>query len=113
MRENAKPVTYEAFLAADSRRTGDAALEIGHDFTDAEGRRYRIAWYRGTGELTFERLRGDSFESLTTSYDDGIASVEVVAQLEFAKLEELLGEWPDVVHCEPRTLARVRARLAG
>lgn len=112
MRENAKPVPYESFLAANPRRSGNRVLEIGHDFTDDTGGLYRVAWYSGTGELTFERVRGDTAQALTVDYDDGIATVEVAAELDRATMEELLGEWPDVVHCQPRTLARVRERLA-
>jgi hypothetical protein len=113
VRENAQPVSYTDFLTADPRRGGGSALEIGHDFADEDSRRFRVVWYSATGELTFERLEGDTFDALSVEdFAAGIAAVEVVAQLDRDTLEHVLGEWPEVEHCQPRTLARVRERLA-
>lgn len=106
------PVPYDTFLTEDPRRRQGEALEIGHDFADEAGGRYRVCWYAETAELTFERLEHDDVEALDLEdFHRGIATAEVVAQFDRETLERVLGAWPQVEHCEPRTLARVRELL--
>lgn len=100
---------YETFLAADPRRRGDA-LEIGHDFTDEHGERCRVCWYRETGEVTIERVDFDAID--LEDFHQGVLSAQVAATVDRATLEQQLGAWPQVEHCQPRTIARLRERLA-
>lgn len=102
-------LSYEAFLDADARRRGNA-LEIGHDFTDEHGDRFRVCWYAETGEVTIERIDFDALD--LEDFHRGVLSVEIAAQVDRATLERQLGAWPQVEHCQPRTVARLRERLA-
>lgn len=108
-RKTSPILPYQEFLAAVPGRRGDA-LEIGHDFTDEHDNRYRVAWYAHTGELTFERITDPDTLDLE-DFHHGIATAQVIAQLDRAELEDRLGAWPQVEHCQPRTLARVRELL--
>lgn len=103
-------VNYESFLNADPRRRGDA-LELGHDFTDEHGARYRVCWYADTGELTIEGIDADELD--LEDFGRGIITVQVAANFDRATLERRLGTWPQIERCRPRTLAKLRERLAG
>lgn len=100
--------SYEAFLAADPRRRGDA-LEIGIDFTDQDDNRYRVCWYAETGELTIESIDLDALD--LEDFHQGVTSVAIAARLDREELEDRLGAWPQVEHARPRTLSRLRELL--
>jgi hypothetical protein len=106
--DRAPMVSYEEFLEADARRRGDA-LELGHDFTDDAGARYRVCWYAATGELTVESINPDALD--LENFGQGVTAVCVAAQLDRATLERRLGPWPQIERCRPRTLARLRQQL--
>lgn len=108
--DRAAAVSYESFLNADPRRRSGDALELGHDFTDERGARYRVCWYAATGELTIERIDPDGIN--LEDFGKGVLSVEVVTALDRATLERRLGSWPQLERCRPHTLAHLRAQLA-
>ncbi|HST37958.1 MAG TPA: hypothetical protein VLK58_00550 [Conexibacter sp.] len=108
--ENTTVLTYDAFLRDDERRRGDA-LEIGADFTDEAGNPHRVCWYADTGELTIERIDPDALD--VEDFHQGVLAVEVAAQLDRAQLEAQLGARPQFDRCQPRTIARLRQRLAA
>ncbi len=100
------PVAYADFLTADPRRRGDA-LELGHDFTDEQGNRYRACWYAETTEMTIELI--PDFDALEVDdFHAGIATAEVVGRFDRHELEDRLGPWPQLTRCWPRTVRRLR-----
>lgn len=107
---NEDVLSYETFLRQDRRRRGDA-LELGADFTDDAEGRYRVCWYAETGELTIEQIDPDALD--LEDFDKGVLAVEITARLDRPSLERRLGAWPQIEHCRPRTLARLRERLAA
>lgn len=104
-------VRYQDFLEADPRRRGDA-LELGHQWRDGT-HRYRVCWYEETGELTIERLDADGSLELEDFHGGVSGPVEVIREVKDRQtLEALLGRWPNIAPGEPRTLSRLRERLA-
>jgi hypothetical protein len=98
---------YQDFLSADPRRRDGRTLEIGIDWRDGE-RRFRVCYYTATGELTAEQLAADEPLDLE-DFERGIAGVEVVAVIPTrAELDRMLGPWPAVERCRPRTAERLR-----
>lgn len=97
---------YRDFLTEDERRR-TRAVEIGHDWKDGAAR-FRVCFYPDTNELTAERLaEGESLD--LEDFERGIASVEIVGVLrDRAELNRLLGPWPTLDRCRPRTLARLK-----
>lgn len=105
------PVAYTDFLAADTRRHGDA-LELGHDYTDNQDNRYRACWYAETGEMTIELI--PDFDALDLEdFHAGIATAEVIARFDRDELESRLGTWPQLTRCWPRTVRRLRELVSA
>lgn len=100
-------VRYADFLDDDPGRRGDA-LELGHDWRDGDDR-YRVCWYRATGELTIERLDPEA-ELALEDFHRGIAGpVEVLAHYaNRAELERALGRWPNMAPEGPRSVESLR-----
>jgi hypothetical protein len=103
---------YRDFLDADARRRGDA-LEFGHDWRGPGGR-YRVCWYQDTGELTAERLSDTQPLELEDFHHGVEGPVFVLARIPSrAQLDRLVGAWPQVALEPPRTIARLRERIAN
>lgn len=100
---------YQDFLGADPQRR-TSALEIGHDWRDGQVR-YRVCYYTRTGELTAERLSASDPLDLE-DFERGVEGVEIIRIIGRAELDRLLGPWPMVPRCRPRTLDRLRELLS-
>lgn len=105
-------VRYQDFLRTDPRRGGGDALEFGHDWRGPDGR-YRVCWYQDTGELTAERLSDTEPLDLEDFHRGVTGPVHVIGHIHSrARLNRLIGAWPNVTLPPPHTLARLRELVA-
>jgi hypothetical protein len=94
----------EEFYAADERRRRSEEIELGTEWTDAEGVRHEVSWIADTGELYVmrepaARMSEDGFgDEFSGSLPVAAVTVEVVGWIPTRdRMEEVLTTWQDAM----------------
>jgi hypothetical protein len=107
----------EEFYGADERRRRSEEIELGTDWTDAEGVRHEVSWIADTGELYVmrepaARMVEDGFgDEFSGSLPVAAVTVTVVGWIPTReRMEAVLSEWPEAM-TGPNSLSWLAARL--
>jgi hypothetical protein len=107
----------EEFYEADERRRRSEEIELGTEWTDAEGVRHEVSWIADTGELYVMRepavrMSEDGFgDEFSGSLPVSAVTVEVVGWIPTRdRMEEVLTGWQDAM-AESNSLSWFVARL--
>jgi hypothetical protein len=110
----------EEFYDGDPRRRESAEIELGREWSDANGMRTELSWVADTGELYAMAEPAGSVEMDPfgdTRVDDlptELVTVEILGVVaDEAQVNELLAGWEDAMSGKgPNTIQWVRDRLA-
>jgi len=107
----------EEFYEADERRRRSEEIELGTEWTDADGVRHEVSWIADTGELYVmrepaARIAEDGFgDEYSGSLPVAAVTVTVVGWIPTrARMEAVLSGWPDAM-AGPNSLSWLDARL--
>jgi len=107
----------EGFYEADERRRRSEEIELGTEWTDAEGVRHEVSWVADTGELYVMRepaapMSEDGFgDEYSGSLPVAAVTVNVVGWIPTReRMEEVLAGWQDAM-TPPNSLSWLDSRL--
>ena len=107
----------EEFYEADERRRRSEEIELGTEWTDAEGVRHEVSWIADTGELYVmrepaARIAEDGFgDEYSSSLPVSAVTVTVVGWIPTRDgMEAVLAGWQDAM-AAPKSLSWLEARL--